>query len=101
MEIHKLDEVWTADSQKLGVAHHLYHNLGEVNPDLQLYASYLEVESFDFGDDYYLPTDFITGRDPATGRVHLDVTLKQVMEATWFRRPDCIVRGQARQEELK
>ncbi|MEW5985555.1 MAG: hypothetical protein AB1791_02880, partial [Chloroflexota bacterium] len=85
MEIHKLDEVWTADQKKLGVAHHLHHALGEVNPDLKLYASYLEVESFELGDDYFIPTDFIAGRDPAGGRVNLDATLKKVLEETWVR----------------
>lgn len=49
LEIKKLDEVWTADSQKLGLAQYLFHRTKEIDPDLQYYASYLEVEDYQFG----------------------------------------------------
>ncbi len=62
LDIKKLDEVWTADAKKLGLAQQLFHRQDEVNPDLQLYASYLEVENFEYGEVFYVPTDFVADR---------------------------------------
>ncbi|MDX1614340.1 MAG: hypothetical protein R3300_08525 [Candidatus Promineifilaceae bacterium] len=100
MEIRKLDEVWTADDKKLGLAQKLYHREGQSDPKLKLYGSYLEVESFDYGDDYYVPTDFIEGRDAEAGRVYLSVKLQKVLENTWSRLPDFIARGNRQEEAL-
>ncbi|NIT55781.1 MAG: hypothetical protein GWN00_05955, partial [Aliifodinibius sp.] len=69
LTISKLEEVWTADDKKLGVANAIYHRLEGINPELKYYASYLHVQNFDYGDDYYIPTDFIEGRDEETGRL--------------------------------
>lgn len=99
LDIRKLDEVWTADGQRLGLAHHLYHRPDGVNPAVGDYGSYLDIANFEFGDDYYVPTDFIAGRDAQTGRVTLSVTFRQIMERTWNRMPFFIVRG-GRQETL-
>ena len=96
----KLDEVWTADEQKLGLAHHLYHRTDEVNPELEYYASYLEVESFEIGEIYYITTDFVAGRDPDLRRVTLAVDLKTVLKRTWARMPDFIAHNNAEKEAL-
>ncbi len=100
LDIRKLDELWTADNKKLGLAQQLFHRLADINPNLQLYASYLEVKDFDYGEVFYVPTDFITGRDVETGRLTLDVTYNDVMKRTWFRMPEFVVRGQGRKETL-
>ena len=93
----KLDEVWTSDSQKLGLAQRLFHRTEGVEPANLLYESYLEVENFELGSTYFVPTDFIeeseedlrpltvgfsdrTGRgeesrsDPGAGKVRLPLT---------------------------
>jgi hypothetical protein len=96
----KLDEVWTADEQKLGLAHYLYHRTDEVNPELQYYASYLEVESFEFGEIYYIPTDFVESREPDSNRINLAVDLNTVLKRTWARMPDFIAHNIAKKENL-
>jgi hypothetical protein len=98
--VKKLDEVWTEDDKKLGLAQELLHRLEAVNPDLLYYASYLEVESYEYGMTYFVPTDFIAVREPESGRVTLTATLKDVMDNTWFVIPDFIVRSEARKETL-
>lgn len=99
MNFRKLDEVWTADSKKLGSAYRLFHREEEINPALQYYASYLEVESYEYGETYYVPTDFIAGRDES-GKVTLTVTLGEVLRRTWLRMPDFVAQGQDRREAL-
>ncbi|MGD2050314.1 MAG: hypothetical protein PVH03_12495 [Chloroflexota bacterium] len=98
--INKLEEIWTAEDKKLGLAKYLYHRQSEINPKLQLYARYLEVENFEYGDDYYVPTDFIEGRDPESGKIRLSLSFDEVMKRTWFRMPDFIAHGDCRREEL-
>jgi hypothetical protein len=100
--IKKLDEVWTSDDKKLGVVQALFHRPEEeVDPAVKYYASYVEVENFMYGSDYFVPTDFIAGRDEGTDVIRLEVSFKEVMERTWFRMPDFIARGRARKEKLQ
>ena len=99
-DIKRLDEVWTADSKKLGLAQHLYHRQDEANPALLLYASYLEVEDYDYGENYFVPTDFIVDQLPVSGRIELDVTMDEVMKRTWVRMPDFIILGKSSEEPL-
>jgi hypothetical protein len=99
-EIKKLDEVWTADGKRLGVARTLFHRQGDADPALKLYRSYLGVTSFDYGDDYYVPTDFIAAYDGDQGRVTLSVTLQKVQEYTWSRLPGFVASGMSQREEL-
>ncbi len=47
-----------------------------------------------------MPTVFVEGHDPATGRVTLAVDLNTVMNEVWNREPDFAARGQAVPEEL-
>jgi len=98
--INKLEEVWTADDKKLGVANAIYHRLEGVNPELKYYASYLHVQNFDYGDDYYIPTDFIDGRDQKTGKLSLRKTFHEVLENTWTRMPEFVLQGNGLIEKL-
>lgn len=100
MNIQFSDQVFTSDEQYLGSARILYHRPeNEVNPQLLLYASYLEVENLKYGDNYFVPTDFITQRD-AQSRLHLSATMRQVQERTWTRQPHFVAHGQAKIEKL-
>ncbi|HEX6386481.1 MAG TPA: hypothetical protein VF177_17555 [Anaerolineae bacterium] len=103
VELKRLDEVWTKDGERLGQARLLYHRTAAAepaDPDLKLYPAYLYVVSLEVGDDYYVPTLFIAGRDPGTNRVMLTATMADVMEETWSRMPDFVAHGQAREEAL-
>ncbi len=100
LTISKLEEVWTADDKKLGVANAIYHRLEGINPELKYYASYLHVQNFDYGDDYYIPTDFIEGRDEETGRLSLNRKFQEVLENTWTRMPEFVLQGNGRIEKL-
>ena len=100
LSIKRLEEVWTADNQKLGLTEAIYHRLEGANPDLRLYASYLNVQNFEYGDDYYIPTDFIQGREPETGRLLVKEKFITILQNTWTRMPDFIVHGQGRLEKL-
>ena len=101
MLIKYLDEIWTADGFKLGVARRLhYRPEEEVNPDEQLYAAYLEVENFELGDDYYVPIAFIAGRDESTDRILLAVSMRKVMQHTWSRAPEFVAKCLGRAEPL-
>jgi hypothetical protein len=99
-DIKKLEAIWTADSKKLGLAQYLLYRQDNINPDLQLYGSYLQVEDYEFGEVYYVPTDYIAGRDPDRGNVTLAVSFETVRQRTWFRMPDFIAHGEARKEFL-
>lgn len=98
--IKKLEVIWTSEDKKLGLAQHLFHRQHDINPKLQLYATYLEVEDFEHGEVFYVPTDFIADRDPETGKISLTVSFKEAMNRTWFRMPDFIAQGKSREEEL-
>ena len=98
--INKLEEVWTADDKKLGVANAIYHRTEGVNPELRYYADYLHVQNFEFGDDYYIPTDFIAGRDDMTGHLKLQDTFQKVLNNTWTRMPEFILHGNGHIEKL-
>lgn len=98
--INKLEEIWTVDSKKLGLAQHIFHRQDGINPKLQLYATYLEVEDFKYGEVFYVPTEFVAGRDPETENISLTVSFDEVMKRTWFRMPDFIAQGQSQKEKL-
>lgn len=100
MNIRLHDEIYTADDVRLGEARRLYHrDPAETNPDLLLYGSYLEVENLDYGDDYYIPVDFIAGHD-GEGKLVLRVKMREVLTRTWSREPDFVAHARARVEDL-
>jgi hypothetical protein len=100
IEIKKSDEVWTADGKKLGIVRHLFHRTGEVNPALKLYATYLGVEDFDYGEHFYVPTEFVADRQAEARRIDLSKKRDDAMQLTWFRLPDFIAQGKYREEAL-
>lgn len=100
MDIKKLDQVYTRDRQQLGVAQRLYHRTHDVRPTWEHYATYILVQSYAQGDDFYVPTEFVSGRDPQTGHIALTVTEKDVETKTWTRLPEFVLHGEAGREEL-
>ena len=98
--IGKLDEVWTTDEQKLGLAQHLYFREEGIDPDLQFYESYIEVENYDWGSVFYVPTDFVSGRSDQDHRIRLSVTFSEALEQTWTRMPHFVAHGEGRKEDL-
>lgn len=96
----KLAKVKTADNVAIGRAQKLFHRLENIDPELQYYATYLEVKDYGFGATYYIPTDFVSDADPEGDLVTLDATFREVQNRTWFRKPTFVARGQARAEAL-
>lgn len=95
------DEVWTSDNYKLGVARALHYRRPEdVNPEEQLYAVYLEVVSYELGDDLFIPTEFLAEREETNKRVTVEVPLKVVMQRTWWRAPEFAANGLGREVRL-
>ena len=100
LKINKLEEVWTADNKRLGLAERVYHRDEGANPELELYESYLEIENFDLGSNFYVPFDFISDHDEEFRGIKLTVTFNDVQKKTWSRMPHFIAHGEARTEEL-
>lgn len=98
LTINHLDNVYTADDVELGVAVALFHRTKDVNPDLKLYATYLEVSNHDLGDAFFIPTDFISTAE--NGTVKLSISMKKIQHETMTRKPDFIAFGQAQKEKL-
>ena len=70
-----------------------------MDPELELYEYYVYVFSFDVGDDYYVPTDFIS-QDGDNGRFTLNLTMNEAMDKGWSRLPDFVIKKEAIREEL-
>lgn len=100
LPIKKYDKVITADEVVLGEALRIHHRLEDINPELRLYASYLEVWSIEFGGHSYIPTDYIDEYDAAKGIVYLTETVHTFQQETWDRAPSFIAGHHSRQEEL-
>ncbi len=99
-KLKKYDEVWTKDGHRLGEAHCIYHRTKDINPLLQLYPAYVHVVSLELGDDFWIPTDYLGGRDEETGHVTLTVPMEVVQERTWTRMPEFIIEKEAIKEDL-
>jgi hypothetical protein len=100
IEIKKSDEVWTTDGRRLGFAQQLFHRNDEVNPALKLYGTYLGVKDFDYGEYFYVPTDFIADRQAEVKRIDLTKKRDDAMQLTWFRMPNFVAEGNYRLEPL-
>ena len=95
------DEVWSADGQKLGVARSLHHRPEEqVDVDARLYPVYLEVESFEMGDDFFIPVHYLEARDSDNEQVIVGLKLKEIMNRTLSRMPDFVAKMEGRVEKL-
>lgn len=99
-KLHRGTAVWTSDNHNIGTATRLHHRQKDVNPDLKLYASYLELFSVELGGATYIPTDFIRDYDPAENKVTLSVTLEDIAIETWNREPLFIAGGAQATESL-
>lgn len=100
IDLKQSDEIWTQDGHRLGHPHRIYHRMDEINPALELYPAYVHVLSFDLGDDFYIPTDFLNGRNADSGHVLLSVPMETVLKNSWDRLPDFVIQKVARPEEL-
>ncbi len=96
----KYDKVVTADDVPLGELVRLHLRQEDINPELKLYASYLQVWSIDFGGHVYVPTDFIDEYDEAAGIVYLTETKRTVQQETWDRAPAFIAGRKSQRQEL-
>ncbi len=93
--------VMTADGQSLGKAYALHHRAPqEVDADLKLYATYLEVPNILVGSHFYLPVDFIADYNSEAEQVSLSVPFAAVMDETWDREPSFIAGAQGGVELL-
>lgn len=90
--------VVTRDGRHLGLARRIFRRRQEINPQLKLYAAYLQTRSLESGEDYYIPTDFIAGNEE--GSIILTVDFNKVARETWSRMPDFVAHGDADKEEL-
>jgi hypothetical protein len=96
----KYDKVITADDVALGELIRIHHRQEDINPELRLYASYLEVWSIDFGGHMYVPTDYIDEYDAGTGAIYLTKTTHTVQQETWDRAPSFIAGRKSQRQEL-
>lgn len=100
-ELKKYADVYTSDGEHLGVTMRFHHRPPEnVDPELRLYRTYLEVQSVEMGGPVYIPTVFIGDYDPATNRLIVNASMNEAEEALWNRKPDFIARGLSVREEL-
>ena len=81
-------------------ARQLFHRIGDANPALRLYKTYLGVGNFDYGEYFYVPTDYIVDRQPESKRLDLSKKRDEAMQLTWFRMPDFVAQGDCRKEAL-
>ena len=89
--VKKFTGVETLDGFKIGPALRLHLRRDDVNPELKLYAAYLQVNSPTLGSHYYIPTDFIKEYNADEGKLILSVPMKDVEEEMWNRDPSFVV----------
>lgn len=96
----KFAEVWTADEKSAGQVIRLHHRTYDVNPELKLYATYLESNSIEMGGPVFIPTDFMANYEAAANRIILSVPMQTVQREAWDRTPTFIAHHNSRTEEL-
>ena len=96
----RLSEVRTSDGYRLGLGQRLFRRISGVNAADLLYEKYLEVENYDLGSTYFIPTDFIEDEESGPGVIMLSRTFDQVQENTWYRMPTFVARGEGEIESL-
>ena len=99
-ELKKGADVVTSDGEFLGKALRLHHRPDEIDPELKLYASYLETSNLVMGSPFFIPVDFIADYDPPDTRVTLTVKKSAVLNETWDREPTFIAGHRDKPEEL-
>jgi len=98
--IKKYAAVLTADEVNVGQAIRLHHRTYDINPEMKLYASYLESNSVQLGGSTFIPTDFIEEVDPEENKIWLSVKFSTVKRETWDRTPTFIAHRTNKIEEL-
>ncbi len=99
--LRKYATVITKDEDEVGVAMRLQLRPAvDVNPDLKLYASYLEIQSVELGGTAFIPLEYVAMLDPVEQRVMLDATLATVKDQVWNRKPDFVARGLSTRVDL-
>ena len=98
--IKKYTDVVTSDGEQLGEALALHHRQEDIDPNLKLYATYLEVYSLEMGNASYVPTDFIAPYSSGDDQVTLAVNRATFSRETWDRTPDFIAARRSQKETL-
>lgn len=99
-DMRKYDKVATADGIEIGDLLRLHHREEDVNPDLRLYATYLEVWSLSMSGHFYIPMEYVDEHTSQPGQIMLTVPLATVQNETWDRTPSFIAGRLSRREEL-
>ena len=84
----------------MGQAIRLHHRTHDINPEMNLYASYLETFSIQLGGSNFIPTDFIEEVDPVENKIWLSVDFTVFKRETWDRTPTFIAHRTNKIEEL-
>ena len=92
--------VFTSDGTRLGQTVRLFHRLEGVDPEVKLFADYVQVRDWHLGDEFFVPTDFIDRVDPTSGDISLVVKLSRVDSEQWTRAPQFIYTSQAQEVSL-
>lgn len=98
--IHFHDTIMTADEQVVGKAQRLYHYDGEEFAEVQGFTHFLKVFNFETGDDFYIPTEFISDRNAASSTIKLSIPFREIQTRTLSRKPRSIAYDLATVEEL-
>ncbi len=99
-KVKKFTNVLTSDDYALGVALRIHLRQDDIDPELKLYAAYLEVNSRDLGTHFYVPAEFIQDYSPTDKQLTLSVPLSVVGEEQWGRNPTFIAGHLENIEEL-
>ncbi|MDX1417319.1 MAG: hypothetical protein R3293_24140 [Candidatus Promineifilaceae bacterium] len=98
--VRKFTEVIAADDYLLGKSLRIHHRQDEIDPDLKLYAAYLQINSPDLGTHFFVPTDFIQEFNSGKNQLVLSVPMSVVEEEQWSRFPTFVVGHVEKIEEL-
>jgi hypothetical protein len=96
--MHKNISVYTEDDVLLGEVIRILHRVGEVDPDLALYESYMNIWDITSGQRVYIPTDYIDEEQP--DRIDLWIDLAEVKHEFWGRIPPFVAGRRYKVEEL-
>jgi hypothetical protein len=96
--MHKNIPVYTDDDVLLGEVIRILHRTGEIDPELALYESYMNIWDVHSGQRVFVPTDFIDSEQP--DRVNLWIDLAEVKHEFWGRIPPFVAGRRFTVEEL-
>jgi hypothetical protein len=98
--IYHSDVIVTADNYQLGQAIKLYHRQTGIDPAQKFFPHYLMVANLTIGDDFYVPTHYITAHNNHAGMHILSLTLADIKKEQFTNLPRFIAGGQASEEDL-